>query len=62
MGLTCRQIEVSRAVARGFSDKEVGRALGISEGTVGSHLKVIFLRLGVGSRVELAALVVRAGL
>jgi DNA-binding CsgD family transcriptional regulator len=36
--LTAREYEIARAVAEGLSNKQIARALGISEGTVKIHL------------------------
>jgi DNA-binding CsgD family transcriptional regulator len=49
---------VADLVARGHSNKEIGERLYMSHRTVGSHLYRIFPKLGLRSRVELAALVV----
>jgi DNA-binding NarL/FixJ family response regulator len=54
-GLTKREIEVLQATASGMSNKEIGKALSISPHTVQVHLRNIFGKLGVGSRVEAAA-------
>ncbi len=56
-GLSPRQLEVARAVATGASNKEVARALDITERTVKAHLSSIFEQLGVRDRVQLALLV-----
>lgn len=53
-GLTGREIEIARMVAARKSNKQIGEALQISSRTVGTHLSNIFLKLGVGSRGELA--------
>jgi DNA-binding CsgD family transcriptional regulator/tetratricopeptide (TPR) repeat protein len=53
-GLTERELEVARLVARGQSNKRVGKELGISPRTVSTHLSNIFQKLDVGSRMELA--------
>lgn len=52
--LTSRELEVARLVARGLSDKEVAQRLHISFTTVRSHLKAVFGKLGVDSRVKVA--------
>jgi DNA-binding NarL/FixJ family response regulator len=52
--LTVREIEVARAVARGDSNKEIARHLGITERTVKAHLSVLFEKLGVRDRLQLA--------
>lgn len=54
--LSPRQQEVAVAVAKGASNKEVARALAITERTVKAHLSSIFEHLGVRDRVELALL------
>lgn len=50
--LSAREIEVLELVAKGKSNKEIGRALHISEATVKTHLLHIFGKLSVGSRTE----------
>jgi len=55
--LTPRQRELLALVAAGRTNGQIARLLGISEGTVRTHLENIFGRLGVSSR---AAAVVRA--
>lgn len=54
LGLSARELEVLRQVARGASNKEIARALAIAEGTVKNHLTHIFEKLGVGSRTTAA--------
>ena len=49
-GITPREIAVIRALARGFSSKEIGRNLGISKRSVETHLSNIYRKLGVSSR------------
>ncbi len=53
-GLTGRETEIARMVAQRKSNKEIGTALDISARTVSTHLSNIFVKLGVGSRGELA--------
>jgi NarL family two-component system response regulator LiaR len=60
-GLTERELDVLRAVARGKSNKEIGEALGISTNTVQVHLRNIFGKLGVGDRTEAVAYAIRHG-
>src|SRR4029077_1981271 len=50
--LSAREIDVLKLIAQGKSNKEVGAALFISEGTVKSHVKAIFAKLDVISRTE----------
>ena len=49
-GLTEREVEVLRLVARGRSNTEIAAGLVISEKTVARHLSNIFTKLDVGSR------------
>ena len=51
--LTGREREIARLVAARKSNKEIGRALGISARTVSTHLSNVFEKLGVASRGEL---------
>jgi DNA-binding NarL/FixJ family response regulator len=55
--LTSRENEIVFALAEGLSNKDVGRTLGLSEGTVKVHLHNIYSKLRVKNRT---ALVVRA--
>lgn len=57
LGLTPREAEVTLAAARGFTTKEIAAMLGLSPHTVETHIKVVFDKLGVSSRSELAAIV-----
>jgi len=49
-GLTPREIELLSWVAQGKSNKEIGIILYIRPGTVTTHLKHIYTKLGVYSR------------
>jgi DNA-binding NarL/FixJ family response regulator len=60
--LSQREIEVLKLMAQGKSNKEIGSALFVTEGTVKSHLKRIFDKLGVISRTEAVAKASRCGL
>lgn len=55
--LSPREREVAMAVASGATNKEVARAMGITERTVKAHLSAIFERLGVRDRMQLSILV-----
>jgi DNA-binding CsgD family transcriptional regulator len=55
--LTPRQRELMHLVAEGYTNTQIGRCLGLSEGTVRKHLENIFARLDVTSRT---AAVIRA--
>lgn len=50
--LTPRQTAVLTELARGRSNKEIARSLGMLEGTVKVHVKAIFSKLGVRNRTQ----------
>jgi two-component system, NarL family, nitrate/nitrite response regulator NarL len=52
--LTKREKEVLRLIAKGHSNKMIGRKLGITEGTVKVHVKNLLNSLQLRSRVEAA--------
>jgi DNA-binding NarL/FixJ family response regulator len=56
--LTARQREVLQMMSRGLTNPEIGGALGISEGTVKTHISAILEALDVSNRTE-AVLVMR---
>ncbi|MDX1746468.1 MAG: response regulator transcription factor, partial [Halobacteriales archaeon] len=60
--LTPRQSEVLGLVASGLENKQIARRLGIAEGTVKSHLRVVYSRLGATGRAEAVAAAFRLGL
>jgi predicted ATPase/DNA-binding NarL/FixJ family response regulator len=49
-GLTAREVEVLRLVARGLTDAQVADELVLSRRTVSTHLSSIYGKLGIGSR------------
>jgi len=51
--LTPSQQRVAELIAGGASNKEIAASLFISEHTVESHLRQIYMKLGVSSRVQL---------
>lgn len=50
--LSVREIEILDHIARGLSNKEIARALRVAPETVKWHLKNVFEKLNVSSRVE----------
>ncbi len=48
--LTSRQLELVHHLARGLTNRQIARELGLSEATVRTHLFNIYERLGVSSR------------
>lgn len=53
-GLSPREQQVLRLVADGLANKQIGRALGISERTVKAHLGRVFRQIGVADRTSAA--------
>ena len=54
VSLTDREEDVLSCIARGMTNKMIGRELKISDGTVKSHVKHLLKKLGFNSRVEAA--------
>ncbi|MEU0531742.1 helix-turn-helix transcriptional regulator [Amycolatopsis tolypomycina] len=54
-GLTNTEFAVAELVSQGHTNNEVGRQLFISRHTVAFHLKKVFQKMNITSRVELAA-------
>ena len=61
-GLTYREREVLKLVARGKTNKEIAVNLTVTEHTVKNHLRNILEKLHVRNRVEAAILALREGL
>jgi DNA-binding NarL/FixJ family response regulator len=59
--LSPREREVLALVAAGSENKQITRALDVSEATVKTYLKSIFDRLGVPTRAEAVAVALREG-
>jgi DNA-binding CsgD family transcriptional regulator len=57
--LTPTELQVARLVAAGQTNPQIAQRLLMGRATVKSHLEHMFTKLGVSSRAELAALVVR---
>ena len=57
--LTDAERRVADLVAAGLANREVAERLFLSRYTVETHLKHVFVKLGVSSRAELAALAPR---
>jgi DNA-binding CsgD family transcriptional regulator len=52
-GLTTRELDVTRAIARGLGTAEIAAELFLSAHTVRDHIKTVFEKVGVSSRGEL---------
>ena len=61
-GLTDREVEVLRLLARGRSKKEIASRLGIAEGTVHTHVVHVYEKIGVSSRALAALFAMEHGL
>ena len=62
LGLTPRELEVLLLVAEGRTNRAIGETLFMSEKTASVHVSRILAKLGVGGRVEAAAVAHRLGL
>ena len=60
--LSDRELEVIRLVARGMNNRDVAKALAISENTVKNHMRSILDKLKLRSRTEAAMYAVRENL
>ena len=60
--LTPREHQVLQLVAKGLTNKEIGRALGISDNTARNHVNSIIEKLEVSDRTEAATIAIRQGL
>lgn len=61
-GLTERELEVLRLIARGMSNKLIARELVVSEKTVKTHVSNILAKLHLADRTQAALYAVREGL
>ena len=62
LGLTPREAEALRLLAKGMSDREIAETLSISERTAGNHVQHAMQKIGVDSRTAAAVFAVRHGL
>jgi two-component system, NarL family, response regulator len=62
VALTPRELSVLRLLGEGKTNKEIGDALSITEGTVKVHAMHVFEKLGVANRTEAVAEATRRGL
>jgi two-component system response regulator DevR len=61
-GLSERELTIVRALAQGLTNKQIGSELCVSEQTVKFHLRNIYRKLAIGSRVEAARWAIANGL
>lgn len=60
--LTDRELEVLRMLAGGFTNREIGAALNLAEGTIKNHVSVVLSKLGVRDRTRAVLKAVDEGL
>jgi DNA-binding NarL/FixJ family response regulator len=60
--LTPRELEILGALARGLSNRDIGRQLYVSEATVKTHLLRIFGKLGVDDRTAAVTVALERGI
>jgi HD-GYP domain-containing protein (c-di-GMP phosphodiesterase class II) len=61
-GLTLREVEVLRLLARGLSNKEIARALFISAKTVANHVEHIYAKIDASTRAAASLFAMQHGL
>jgi DNA-binding NarL/FixJ family response regulator len=61
-GLTEREITILRLIAGGYSNKEIGAELCLSEKTIKNYITVIFQKLQLSDRTQAAVYAVQHGL
>ena len=60
--LSLREVDVLKHVARGYTDKQIGLMLGISQNTVHNHLSHIYEKLSAVNRTQAVLNAMRLGL
>lgn len=60
--LTVREIEVVERIAEGSSNKEIAAALGITEGTVKTHVRIIMDKMGLSDRTHVVTAALKRGI
>jgi HD-GYP domain-containing protein (c-di-GMP phosphodiesterase class II) len=61
-GLTAREVEVLRLLARGLSNKEIAEELVISRKTASNHIEHIYMKIGVSNRARASVFALKHGL
>lgn len=61
-GLTDRELEVARLIAQGLTNRQIARALVLSERTVSTHIGNIYGKLGFVARAQLVRWTIEKGI
>ena len=61
-GLTTREVEVLRLVARGRSNRQIAAELFIAEKTARNHVERVYTKLGVNNRTQATLAAIDRGL
>jgi DNA-binding NarL/FixJ family response regulator len=61
-GLTAREVEVLRLLARGLSNKEIAERLFISPKTAGNHIEHIYVKIDASTRATASLFAMQYGL
>jgi HD-GYP domain-containing protein (c-di-GMP phosphodiesterase class II) len=61
-GLTAREVDVLRLLARGLSNKEIAKQLVISPKTAGNHIEHIYSKIGASTRARASLFAMQRGL
>ena len=61
-GLTAREVEVLRLVARGLSNREIAEHLVITPKTAGNHVEHVYTKIGVSNRARASLFAMQHGL
>jgi DNA-binding NarL/FixJ family response regulator len=59
--LSPQRLDILQLLTQGLRNKQIARNLGVSEGTVKSHLRVVYSQLDATSRTEAVAAALRLG-
>jgi DNA-binding NarL/FixJ family response regulator len=60
--LSRREVEILEMVAKGLTNKEIGRAIQVSHFTVRNHVRHIIAKLEVGDRTEATTVAIQQGI